>query len=218
MNEFTRRIKSFVRRESRLTKTQARAIEELLPKYGLDVPFKNKGPVILEIGFGNGASLLAQAQMQPENNFIGIEVHRPGVGHLLKEIESAGIENIRISCEDAVDVLHNLPDGSLHGIQLFFPDPWHKKKHHKRRLVQQHFLDLIYPKLEKGGFVHCATDWKNYAEHMLAVFNADPRFQNCSETNDYIAKPEHRITTKFEQRGIDKGHGVWDLKYIKTER
>jgi tRNA (guanine-N7-)-methyltransferase len=216
MNEFTRRIKSFVKRESRLTKAQTRALEELLPKYRLDQPFTKKAPTILEIGFGNGASLLAQAKAQAEYNFIGIEVHRPGVGSLLQGIAEQGIENIRISCDDAIEVLQDLPDASLQGIQIFFPDPWHKKKHHKRRLVQKSFLDLIYPKLVSGGFVHCATDWQHYAEHMLEVLNADQRFQNCSENGAYINKPAHRITTKFEQRGIDRGHAVFDLMFRRA--
>ncbi len=213
MNDFTRRIRSFVRRESRLSKAQARAVDELLPKYALDKPFAKQAPLILEIGFGNGASLLAQAQIQPNNNYLGIEVHRPGVGHLLNNIEEKGIDNIHIACEDAVEVLEKIPENSLQGIQIFFPDPWHKKKHHKRRLVQPSFLDLIYPKLVADGFVHCATDWQDYAEHILAVFAADSRFQNCSEAGDYIPKPAHRITSKFEQRGIDRGHGIWDLMF-----
>lgn len=215
MTEFTQRIRSFVKRESRLTKAQVRAIETLLPQYSLGVPFNNEAPIILEIGFGNGASLLAQAKTQPENNFIGIEVHRPGVGSLLQGMEAEGVENIRISNCDAVEVLEKLPDNCLQGIQLFFPDPWHKKKHHKRRLIQPTFLDLIYSKLLQGGFMHCATDWQDYAEHMLAVFSADTRFENQSESGDYIEKPAHRITTKFEQRGIDRGHGVWDLMFKK---
>ncbi len=216
MNNITRRIRSFVKRESRLSPSQAKAIELLLPKYSLDQPFANTAPIILEIGFGNGASLLAQAQMQPEYNFIGIEVHRPGVGHLLNEIDTTHINNIRIACNDAIDVLNTLPDHRLYGIQIFFPDPWHKQKHRKRRLIQASFLDLIFLKLMEGGFVHCATDWEDYAQHMLKVFNADKRFENCSKTGDYIPRPSHRIVTKFEQRGINLGHQVRDLMFVRN--
>lgn len=207
-----RTIKSFVRREVRLTAAQVQAIEEFWPAYGF-TGVMNDAPLIIEIGFGFGESLLNQAQLQPEYNFLGIEIHRPGVGSFLKALSKTTINNIRVSKDDAVDVLAQLPDASVHGIQIFFPDPWQKKRHHKRRLIQQSFLDLVIPKLVPGGFIHCATDWEDYANQMLEVLSADPRLRNTSPTGTTIERPAHRILSKFERRGIALGHGVWDYLF-----
>lgn len=210
-------IRSFVRRQSRMTAAQAQALDNHLPRYELPLTgaaldfqtaFGNQQPVILEIGYGSGESLLHQAQIQPDRNFVGIEVHRPGVGHLLHHIISEEVHNIRLLCQDAAEVLPLIPDNSLSGIQLFFPDPWQKYRHHKRRLMQASFLDVIYPKLIPGAFIHCATDWAHYAEQMHNVLSADPRF-----TGGPIPRPAHRIITRFEARGLEKGHDVCDFLY-----
>jgi tRNA (guanine-N7-)-methyltransferase len=218
---FLRRIRSFVRREGRLTPGQQRALEELWPQFGiehdetvldLESIFGRSAPRVLEIGFGNGASLLKMAQDNPDTDYLGIEVHRPGVGNLLLGIEREGVKNIRVMSEDAVDILkQQIPDASLDMVQLFFPDPWHKKKHHKRRIVQPDFVQLLYRKLRPGGLFHMATDWQDYAEHMLEVMMAADGFTNTSPTNDYVERPDSRPLTKFEQRGHRLGHGVWDL-------
>ena len=223
--EHKRKIRSFVRREGRLTHGQQHALETLWPVYGIDADtrrldfrlmFGNDHPVILEIGFGNGESLAAMAQALPENNYIGIEVHRPGVGHLLKLIEEKGLSNLRVMSDDAVEILtRQIPAGSLSGVQLFFPDPWHKKKHHKRRIVQSDFVHLLATRLKSGGFFHMATDWQDYAVHMLEVMQASNDFENCSEIGDYVPRPGHRPITKFEQRGHRLGHGVWDLIFTR---
>ena len=205
-------IKSFVRREARLTASQMQAIEELWPRYGFTGGM-NAAPTIIEIGFGNGESLLNQAQLQPQYNFLGIEVHRPGVGTFLRALSKTTLTNVRVSKDDAIDVLSKLPDASVHGVQIFFPDPWPKKRHQKRRLIQASFLDLIIPKLAPGGFIHCATDWEDYANQMLEVLSADPRLQNTSPTGTTIERPAHRILSKFERRGIALGHGVWDFLF-----
>jgi tRNA (guanine-N7-)-methyltransferase len=218
---FLRRIRSFVRREGRLTPGQQRALEELWPQFGIEhdetildlqAIFGRSAPRVLEIGFGNGASLLKMAQGNPDTDYLGIEVHRPGVGNLLLGIEREGVTNIRVMSEDAVDILkQQIPDASLDMVQLFFPDPWHKKKHHKRRIVQPDFVQLLYRKLKPGGLFHMATDWQDYAEHMLEVMMAAEGFTNTSPTNDYVERPDSRPLTKFEQRGHRLGHGVWDL-------
>lgn len=223
-----RRILSFVRREGRLTAGQQRAMDELLPRFGiegqggmldLDALFGRRAPRILEIGFGNGESLVSIAEQHPENDYIGIEVHRPGVGHLLMRIEELGLTNLRVICDDAVEVLaQRIPDNSLAALYLFFPDPWHKKRHHKRRQVQPQWAELVWRKLQPGGLLHMATDWQNYAEHMLAVIMADPGFHNTSSQGDYVPRPEYRPLTKFEQRGHRLGHGVWDLIFAKVPR
>ncbi len=221
-----RRIRSFVRREGRLTAGQQRALDELWPRFGLetgtrldlDAVFGRHAPRILEIGFGNGAALAAMAEHQPECDFIGIEVHRPGVGRLLQELERRGLKNVRIFREDAVPVLRDcIPDSSLARLLLFFPDPWHKKRHHKRRIVQPDFLGLVARKLVPGGILHMATDWENYAEHMLAAGDASPAFRNCAGTGHFATRPEYRPVTKFEQRGQRLGHGVWDLMFERIE-
>ncbi len=221
-----RRIRSFVRREGRLTKGQQRALEELFPCYGitlqqgmldLDTLFGRQAYRVLEIGFGNGASLAEMASNHPQNDYLGIEIHRPGVGNLLLQIEKLQLNNIRISNDDAVEVLEQqIPDTSLDAVYLFFPDPWHKKKHHKRRIVQPAFVKLVQNKLKSGGIFHMATDWENYAEHMLQVMSTASGFENSASKGNYIARPEYRPLTKFEQRGHRLGHGVWDIIFKKV--
>ncbi len=217
-----RKIQSFVRREGRITPGQKRALAELWPKYGitagspaeLDTLFGRHAPRTLEIGFGNGEILAQLAEQQPEHDFIGIEVHRPGVGHLLQLLEQRGIGNVRIYNEDAVVVLGEcLPDSSIDRLLLFFPDPWHKKRHNKRRIVQPAFIRLVADKLKPGGILHMATDWEDYAEHMLAVMQDSEQFSNCAGSGRYSPKPDYRPVTKFERRGQRLGHGVWDLLF-----
>lgn len=221
--EPARRVRSFVRREGRLTPGQARALERWLPVYGipddagrLDLSslFGREAPTVLEIGFGNGATLLELAEKHPERNFIGIEVHRPGVGHLLKHAGERGLVNIRVSSRDAVEVLREqIPDAGLDRVLLYFPDPWPKKRHHKRRIVQPAFVALLGQKIRPGGEFHLATDWENYAWHMRDVLNAAPEFENTAPAGDFVARPPDRPLTKFEQRGHRLGHGVRDLIY-----
>jgi tRNA (guanine-N7-)-methyltransferase len=216
-----RRIRSFVRREGRLTPGQQRALEQLWPRFGIDhtnepldltAIFGRAAPHIVEIGFGNGESLLQMAMAHPDLDYLGIEVHRPGVGHLLKRIDEEGVENIRVMCADAVEVLEQqIQNGSLDAVYLFFPDPWHKKRHHKRRQVNANWAQLIRRKLRIGGRLHMATDWEDYAAHMLEVMNTVEGFRNLSEGGDYLPRPAYRPLTKFEQRGERLGHGVWDL-------
>lgn len=222
--KFMRRIRSFVRREGRLTKGQERALQELWPVMGVEYRdemldlnqlFGRDAPVVLEIGFGMGKSLVEMAAAAPEKNFIGIEVHRPGVGACLSSAQDAGITNLRLFCHDAVEVLGQMiPDQSIDTLQLFFPDPWHKARHHKRRIVQPAFVQMLRPKLKIGGVFHMATDWENYAEHMLEVMNAAEGFVNTVE-GDYAPRPDSRPLTKFEQRGHRLGHGVWDLLFAR---
>jgi len=222
---FIRRIRSFVKREGRLTAGQERALNELFPLYGLrlqesvldlDAIFKRKAPCILEIGFGNGTSLAEMAKNNPQQDYIGIEVHTPGVGNLLLQIETLGLKNLRVICEDAVDVLKKMiADESLDGVQLFFADPWHKKRHHKRRIVQNEFVQLLRQKLKCSGTFHMATDWENYAEHMMQVMNESEGFENTAGKNQFLPRPEFRPLTKFEQRGQRLGHAVWDLIFKK---
>ncbi|APZ41915.1 tRNA (guanosine(46)-N7)-methyltransferase TrmB [Acidihalobacter ferrooxydans] len=218
-----RPIRSFVRREGRLTPGQERALTALGPRLLLDAQgdtldltevFGRTAPVTLEIGFGNGESLATQAQAHPERDFIGIEVHRPGVGHLLQTIARLALDNLRVFEADAVEVLERrIDDGSLAVIQIFFPDPWHKKRHHKRRLIQPAFVSLLARKLAPGGRIHLATDWAEYAEHMLDVMEATPELGNLHGSRAFAPQPTGRPATKFEQRGQRLGHGVWDLIY-----
>ena len=219
------RIKSFVRRKGRITPGQNFALENHWELYCLnpqaDINFSevfgNNSPLIVEIGFGNGDSLARMAQANPHKYYIGIEVHRPGVGHLLMLIEQMQLSNIRIYCHDAIEILEQrVSDASLAGVHLFFPDPWHKKKHHKRRIVRDSFVELISNKLMLNGYFHAATDWENYAEWILAILNNEPKFQNLSSTQTYCERPDYRPLTKFEQRGIRLGHGVWDLIFKKS--
>ena len=219
--EHLRRVRSFVRREGRMTRGQQRAMAELFPRYGLvpgeqqlDLPqvFGRNGPCCLEIGFGNGGNLEAMALQHPEVNYLGVEVHRPGVGNLLLQIEEHGIENIRVICADAVEVLkNNIPPASLDAVFIFFPDPWHKRRHQKRRLVQEAFIELVRERLKPGGILHMATDWEDYARHMLAVMQQVSGYVNTAPAGDYAPRPAYRVLTKFEQRGLRLGHGVWDL-------
>lgn len=207
-----------------MTRGQQRAYDLLWPELGLayqEQPidpatlFGNPNPVYLEIGFGNGESLAEMARQSPQRNFIGIEVHPPGVGHLLIKLAEFGCSNVRLCQHDAVEVLRQMiPDASLQGVFLFFPDPWHKKRHHKRRIVQAEFLVLLARKIRSGGFFHAATDWENYAEHMLQALQGLPElFRNLSPQGDFVPRPEERPLTKFEQRGLQLGHGVWDLVF-----
>ena len=224
---FQRKIRSFVMRTGRMTEGQKLAMDNGWPKFGLELGdgrvdpaelFGRDAPRVFEIGFGNGDSLFEMARQAPEKDFIGVEVHTPGVGRLLHHILEAGAENIRIYKEDAVEVLSDcLPDGSLDTIQLFFPDPWHKKRHHKRRIVQPEFAQLVRRKLKSGGTFHMATDWENYAEHMMDVMEAAEGFENTAGQSQFQpGRPAHRPETKFEQRGKRLGHGVWDLIYRKV--
>ncbi|ELA2603338.1 TPA: tRNA (guanosine(46)-N7)-methyltransferase TrmB [Klebsiella aerogenes] len=222
-----RRIRSFVRRQGRLTKGQQHALDNIWPVMGVefnDAPldftalFGREAPVTLEIGFGMGASLVAMAKAKPEQNFLGIEVHSPGVGACLASAEEEGVQNLRVMCHDAVEVLHTMiPDNSLNMVQLFFPDPWHKARHNKRRIVQPPFAELVKSKLKLGGVFHMATDWEAYAEHMLEVMSSLEGYRNRSESNDYVPRPESRPVTKFEQRGHRLGHGVWDLMFERVK-
>jgi len=216
-----RRIRSYVRREGRLTVAQKRALETLWPQFGLEPTsrfdwlaiFGREAPRILEIGFGNGDSLLAQALAHPEQDYLGVEVHRPGVGHLLSELQKHTVGNLRIFAVDAVDVLQALPRASLDGLQLYFPDPWHKTRHHKRRLVQPAFASLVARVLKPGGRWLLATDWAAYAEHMREVLNAQAEFVNLAPDRNFVPRPVERGLTRFERRGLTLGHAVFDLAY-----
>ena len=218
------RIRSFIRRQGRLTPGQQYAIDNHWATYCLDPKtdynftevFGREAPLFMEIGFGNGDSLAKMAAANPDKDYIGIEVHTPGVGHLLMLLHEQGISNVRIYCHDAIEVLENkCPDHSLAGLHLFFPDPWHKKKHHKRRIVRASFVDLLDKKLKVGGYFHAATDWENYAEWILDILSTHKGLANTSPTKDYCPCPEYRPLTKFEQRGIRLGHGVWDIIFLK---
>lgn len=221
-----RTIRSFVVRAGRMTEGQQRAMEENWPVYGLELDdgmldftrlFGDNRPVVLEIGFGMGASLIEMARRSPEKGFIGIEVHPPGVGRLLSDARSEEISNIRVFCDDAIEVLaRSIPDGSLAGLQLFFPDPWHKKKHNKRRIVQPEFAQTVRNKLALGGTFHMATDWEPYAEHMMEVMSEAEGFINQAGEGGFSPQPDFRPVTKFQKRGEDKGHGVWDLIFERS--
>jgi tRNA (guanine-N7-)-methyltransferase len=219
-----RPIRSYVLRAGRMTPGQQRAFDENWERWGLahedgpldyDAIFGRPGPRVLEIGFGMGQSLVSMAQAAPGANFIGIEVHRPGVGRLLHSMVDEGVDNIRVYCHDAVEILHDcIPDVSLDTIQIFFPDPWHKKRHHKRRILQQPFLDRLARVIRPGGLFHAATDWEHYAEQMLEILDADRgRFENLAGPGNYLPRPAERPLTKFERRGQRLGHGVWDLVF-----
>jgi len=224
--KYLRKVRSFVLREGRLTKGQAQAMEQQWPSMGLDYTpeaidltevFGREADTVLEIGFGMGGSLVEMAKAAPELNFIGIEVHKPGVGACLSVAAEAGVTNLRVYHHDALEVLENsIAEGSLARVQLFFPDPWHKKRHHKRRIVQAPFAELIRSKLKVGGVFHLATDWENYSEHMLEVMKAAPGYKNQSTTGDVVERPDHRPLTKFEARGHRLGHGVWDLMFERV--
>lgn len=223
--QYQRPIRSFVLRQGRMTDAQKRAFDTLWQKYGieesgqeldLDAIFKRKASHILEIGFGMGGSLLEMAVKAPDADFLGIEVHRPGVGTLLNGIEKEGIQNIRIICSDAVEILNQqIPDESFDRVQIFFPDPWPKKRHHKRRIIQPDFLTLLHAKLRRDGILHIATDWQPYAEWIMEMMTANDGFVNCAGVDQYANRPEYRPVTKFEKRGERLGHGVWDLIFKK---
>lgn len=219
-------IRSFVIRAGRMTEGQRRAFEEYWPTYGLslfdgpqdfDQIFGRKAPRVLEVGFGMGDSLLAMAQAEPDKDFIGIEVHTPGVGRLVNSAGLAGVKNLRVYMADANDVLEDcITESSIDRFQLFFPDPWHKKKHNKRRIVNSAFIQTVASKLRPAGICHMATDWEPYAEHMMEVLSLATSFENTQSEFLFSPRPEYRPTTKFEKRGDRLGHGVWDLLFAKT--
>ncbi|MDI1232584.1 MAG: tRNA (guanosine(46)-N7)-methyltransferase TrmB [Methylobacter sp.] len=220
------RIRSFTRRQGRITQGQQLALDSHWDTYCLDADvdydfsqvFGRVAPLIIEIGFGSGDSLAKMAAANPDKDYIGIEVHKPGVGHLMLLLDQQSLTNVRIYCHDAMDIIeHKIADNSLAGVHLFFPDPWPKKKHHKRRIVRPSFVELLARKLQPDGYFHTATDWQNYAEHMLTVLSAGTGISNASATGDYCERPEYRPLTKFEQRGIRLGHGVWDLIFRKEK-
>ena len=218
-----RRVRSFVLRGGRMTTGQQRAFDTWWPAWGLsrengvldpEAAFGRRAPLVLEIGFGMGQSLAAMAVANPATNYLGVEVHPPGVGRLFAALGEAGATNVRVYRDDAVEVLeHCIADGCLDGVQIFFPDPWHKKRHHKRRLIQPPFAALLVRKLAPTGWLHLATDWEPYAEQMLEVLDAQPGLVNRAGPGGFSERPEHRPLTKFEQRGQRLGHGVWDLVY-----
>jgi tRNA (guanine-N7-)-methyltransferase len=221
-NAFRRPIRSFVRRESRITASQRRALEELWPRFGvpfgdtlldLDALFKRSRPRVLEIGFGNGDALMAMACANPEVDYLGVDVHRPGAGQLLRQLDARSIGNIRVCCDDAKDLLARIPDGALAEACLFFPDPWPKKRHHKRRLVQPEWVESVRQKLVPNGLLFLATDWQDYATHMLSVLSAAPGFTNVAGADAYAPRPSQRPLTKFERRGQRLGHAVYDLAF-----
>ena len=223
-----RSIRSFVRRTGRTTVGQAKAFTDLGPLFLLpytgaaidfEVIFGRTAPTILEIGFGMGEATAHIAALMPQTNFLCCEVHTPGVGALLKRIDEQGLANIRVVQHDAVEVIdHMLPQGSLDGAHIFFPDPWHKKKHNKRRLIQPPFIAKLAARLKPGGYLHCATDWQPYAEQILEVLSGQPLLKNIADaaSNGYASKPDYRPLTKFENRGIKLGHGVWDLVFTRV--
>lgn len=223
--KYIRKVRSFVKREGRLTKGQERALNDHWAEMGLNhsdglidtsALFANDNPVTLEIGFGMGKSLVEMAKAAPETNFIGIEVHKPGVGACIALAVEQGVSNLKVYEHDAIEVLaDSIANDSLDTVQLFFPDPWHKKKHHKRRIVSAEFVETIRQKLKVGGIFHMATDWENYAECMLEDMQSAQGYKNLSDTNDYVPRPDSRPLTKFENRGQRLGHGVWDLQFIK---
>jgi tRNA (guanine-N7-)-methyltransferase len=223
-SDHPRAIRSFVTRAGRITPAQERALETLWPKYGLephglldlDAVFGRSASRTAEVGFGNGENLLALAAAHPERDYLGIEVHRPGVGRVLLALEERSLGNVRVICHDAVEVLERyLPPACLDELLVLFPDPWPKKRHHKRRLIQPPFVALLAERLTPGGRVHLATDWSAYAEEMLAVLSAEARLRNLSPTGTFVARPEERAATRFERRGERLGHGVWDLTFAR---
>ncbi|MFK7976006.1 MAG: tRNA (guanosine(46)-N7)-methyltransferase TrmB [Halioglobus sp.] len=223
-----RRIRSFVLRTGRMTPGQQRGYDQNWSRWGLEhesgvfsfeEAFNRDGPRVVEIGFGMGQSLVTMAAEAPHKNFVGIEVHRPGVGKLFHAMEEQGVDNVRAYCHDAVEILRDcIEPGSLDTVQVFFPDPWHKKRHNKRRLIQPEFVELLRTCIRENGTLHLATDWQNYAEQMMEVLEAAPGFVNVSGVGQYHPRPESRPLTKFERRGERLGHGVWDLMFEKRAR
>ncbi|MFY2763585.1 tRNA (guanosine(46)-N7)-methyltransferase TrmB [Arenimonas sp. MALMAid1274] len=218
-----RPIRSFVLRQGRQTEAQKRAFDLHWPALGLDylgeqrdydAAFGRSAPRVLEIGFGNGEQLLFAAAREPSRDFIGVEVHGPGVGRLLNAAAAEGLRNLRVYQHDAVEVLqHEVAPASLDEVRIYFPDPWHKKRHNKRRLVQPAFVALLCDRLRPGGLLHVATDWENYAEHLWDVLDAEPRLRNRAGARGFVPRPDWRRQTHFESRGLKLGHGVWDLLY-----
>jgi tRNA (guanine-N7-)-methyltransferase len=224
----SRTIQSFVRRSGRLSAGQRYGLNDLWSQYGIDpeadqaidlnAVFHKQQDIILEVGFGNGDSLLQMAINEPHHNFLGIEVYEAGVGRLINEAYKNNLTNLKIIKEDAVDILsNNISANSLAGFQLYFADPWHKKKHHKRRIVQNEFMDMISEKLINGGFVHMATDWEHYAQQMMETLEKHAHFKNTLNAHTYSVRPERRPITKFERRGERLGHGVWDLLFTNEK-
>ena len=219
-----RPIRSYVLRQGRISQAQQRAYDSLLARFSIPFQpslidpalyFERSAPIVLEIGFGMGESTAQIAQSRPDLNFIGVEVHTPGVGSLLKHIEEKGLSNVRVIQHDAVEVLqHMIGANTLAGVHIFFPDPWPKLRHHKRRLIQAEFVRLIASRLRPGAYLHAATDWKEYAHHILDTLAQAPQLQNTAES--YAPRPDYRPLTKFEQRGIKLGHGVWDIVFRKA--
>jgi len=222
-----RPLRSFVLRQGRLTAGQKIALEEQWPIFGVEFAagpldfqqtFGREAPVTLEIGFGNGASLASMASAAPERDFLGVEVHRPGVGHLLHLVGEGELSNVRVMNHDAVEIIQQMiPDASLDRIQVYFPDPWHKKRHNKRRIIQPAFVALLATKLKVGGVLHLATDWEDYAVQMMEVMSAAPDYKNQAGEGAYAERPDYRPLTKFENRGIKLGHGVWDLLFERVQ-
>ena len=219
---YQRPIRSYVLRSGRMTRGQGRALREYWPRYGveydgpidIDKLFCREAPHFLEIGFGMGDELIQMAQTHPERDYLGIEVYEAGVGHLLGRAASLGIGNIRVVRDDAVRVLHSrIPDECIDALLLFFPDPWPKKRHHKRRIIQPEFAATVSAKLKRGGRLHIATDWEDYAYHMLVVLGGESRLVNIAGPRAFVARPAERPLTKFEKRGLKLGHRVWDLIY-----
>ncbi len=218
-------IRSFVIRAGRMTDAQKKAFDHRWPEYGLSLfdgslvvekVFERDAPLVLEVGFGMGDSLLAMAKAEPDKNFIGIEVHPPGVGRLMNLAGVEGVKNLKVYMADAKDVLEEcIPDNSLARFQLYFPDPWHKKKHHKRRIAQAKFLELVAAKLQGGGVFHMATDWEHYAEAVMETLYLSRSYENMAPEYQFSPKPDYRPGTKFEKRGEKLGHGVWDLLFRK---
>jgi len=224
--DYQRPIRSFVMRAGRMTEGQQKGWDQGFARFGhsydqglfdWDSAFGRRGKRVVEIGFGMGDSLLAMAETHPDINYLGIEVHRPGVGRLLAQALVRGISNIRVYAEDAVPVLTDcIPPATVDVLQIYFPDPWHKKRHNKRRLVQHEFIARVAPCLTHGGLMHLATDWEPYAEHMLEVMEAAEGFENIAGANQFSQRPSWRPETKFERRGARLGHGVWDLLYRRV--
>lgn len=222
----TRVLRSFVQRAGRLTPAQQRALDELWPNYGLEIAqgrldaparFGRTAPLVLEIGFGNGEAVIHGALHAPERDFIGIEVHKPGVGRALNAIEASALTNLRLYAEDAVEVLKQcIGERALDEVRIYFPDPWHKKRHVKRRLIQPGFVELLASRIAPGGLLHLATDWEPYAEQMWEVMDASPQFRNSEGARGHVPRPDWRPETHFERRGLRLGHGVWDLLYRRV--
>lgn len=217
-----RSIKSFVRRSGRMTPAQKNALENYWDLYGVD--FIERGwelpagfnALKLEIGIGNGDALIHMAAADPSSLYVGVEVHEPGIGHCLNQVHRQGMQNVRLIKHDAVEVLQSMiAPQTLDSVLLFFPDPWHKKRHHKRRIVSDNFRDLVFRALKPGASIHLATDWQDYAEFMASQFKDDSRFVNQGDASGYIERPSYRPLTRFEQRGRRLGHGVWDLVFVK---